>query len=164
VLCGISDFVMHGSSSSPNGASARGGLSGTSGSPGMSRGTVVAENADDEGGDAININIAPTADDGHYDSGSGNDDGNSNDDVDRDDEYNNNTPSASGPATPPEEEKSCWARFLSGVVHTNKDYGLGEFLQLPDVGADNLATNGDVELQAPTFFASQSVVRARRFI
>jgi hypothetical protein len=64
---------------------------------------------------------------------------------------------------PPEDEKSRRARLLCGVVRSNKDYGLGNMVRLPDASADAPAEFEEVELQVPTFFASRSVVRAGEF-
>jgi hypothetical protein len=81
-------------------------------------------------------------------SGSGNDD----DDDDDGDE----APRAAD--APPEDKTSRWAPLLRGVVRSNEDYGLGNMVRLPDASADAPAEFEDVELQAPTFFASRSVV------
>jgi hypothetical protein len=94
-------------------------------------------------------------DDEYEDAASGGGDDNDNDD---------NGDEAPGVANaPPEDEKSRRARLLCGVVRSNEDYGLGDMVRLPDTSADAPAVFEDVELQAPTFFASRSVVRAGGF-
>jgi hypothetical protein len=94
------------------------------------------------------------------------------DDDDDDDDYDDDASSADddeddseGAGAPPEEEdaESRKNRLLRGVVRTNDDYGLGAFVQLPDPSPEAPAVFGAVELQAPTFFASRSVVRAGGF-
>ncbi len=90
-----------------------------------------------------------------------------NDDDENDDDYNNDASSESdydddtdGAGAPPEEDAYARkARLLWGVVWTNEDYGLGEFVRLPDASAEASAVFEDVELQAPTSFASCLVVR-----
>jgi hypothetical protein len=86
-------------------------------------------------------------------SGSGDDD---------DDDDNGNEAPGVADATQ-EDEKSRQARLLHGVVRSNKDYGLSDMVRLLDSSADAPAVFEDVELQAPTFFASHSVVRAGGF-
>ncbi len=95
----------------------------------------------------------------------------SNNDNENNDDYNDDASSVDdnedgleGAGAPPEEDaESRKARLLRGVVRTNEDYGLGEFVRLPDASADAPAVFEDVELQASTFFASRSVVRAGGF-
>jgi hypothetical protein len=94
-------------------------------------------------------------DDDYEDAASGS--GDDNDDDDDGDE----APGAAD--APPEDEKSCRARLLRGVVRSNEDYGLGNMVWLPDASADAPAVFKDVELQAPTFFASRSVIHAGGF-
>jgi hypothetical protein len=53
--------------------------------------------------------------------------------------------------------------LFAGVVRSNKDYGLSNHMVLPDPEAAALAMFEALELQAPTFFASCSVVCASRF-
>jgi hypothetical protein len=62
-----------------------------------------------------------------------------------------------------EDEDARRVRLLAGVVRTNEDYGLGGGVVLPDADGAARATFGAVELWAPTFFASRSVVRAGGF-
>lgn len=95
------------------------------------------------------------------------------DDNDNDhDDYNNDRSSANddkddseGAGAPLEEEdaESCKNCLLRGIVCRNNDYSLGAFVQLPDPSHEAPAVFGTVELQAPTFFASRSVVQARGF-
>jgi hypothetical protein len=82
-------------------------------------------------------------------------------DDDDDDDDGDEAPGAAD--APSEDEKLLRARLLCGVVRSNEDYGLGDMVRLPDASADAPAVFEDVELQAPTFFASRSVVRARVF-
>jgi hypothetical protein len=84
-----------------------------------------------------------------------------NGDNDDDDDDGDEAPGAAN--APPEDEKSRRARLLRGVVRSNKDYGLGNMVRLPDASANAPAVFEDVELQAPTFFASRSIVRAGGF-
>jgi hypothetical protein len=99
----------------------------------------------------------------------GNDDDNDDDDY-NDDDYNDdasdnddddNAPEEAD--APPEEDNSRRARLLRGVVRTNEAYGLCPMECLPDASADATAVFEAVELQAPTFFASRSLVRAGGF-
>jgi hypothetical protein len=82
-------------------------------------------------------------------------------DDDDDDDNGDEAPGAAD--APPEDEKSRRARLLRGVVRSNEDYGLGNMVWLPDSSANAPAKFEDVELQAPTFFALRSVVRAGGF-
>ncbi len=92
-------------------------------------------------------------------------------DDDDDDDYDDNASSSrdndedpEGASAPPEKDADARkARLLRGVVRTNEDYGLGEFVHLPDASAEAPAVFENVELQAPTFFTSRSVVRAGGF-
>jgi hypothetical protein len=51
--------------------------------------------------------------------------------------------------------------MLRRIVWTKEDYSLKEFVWLPDARAEALTFFKDVELHAPTFFASYSVVCIR---
>jgi hypothetical protein len=82
-------------------------------------------------------------------------------DNDDDDDDGDEAPGAAN--APSEDEKSRRAHLLRGVVRSNEDYGLGDMVRLPDASADAPAMFEDVEQQAPTFFASRSVVRAGGF-
>jgi hypothetical protein len=97
-------------------------------------------------------------DDDYEDAASGSSD---NDDDDDDGDDGDEAPGAAD--APPEDKKSRQARLLCGVVGSNEDYGLGDMVRLPDASADAPAVFEGVELQAPTFFASRSVVRAGGF-
>jgi hypothetical protein len=90
---------------------------------------------------------------------------------DNDDDYNDYDNDASsagddkddleGASAPPEDDaklrKNC---LLRGVIRTNNNYGPSVFVQLLDPSPEALAVYGAVELQAPTFFTSHSVVLA----
>jgi hypothetical protein len=92
------------------------------------------------------------------------DDGDDSDDEDYEsDDDGDESPPAEAEAPPEEDADARKTRLLRGVVRTNEDYGLGEFVRLPDARADAPAAFDGVELQAPTFFASRSVVRAGGF-
>jgi hypothetical protein len=107
------------------------------------------------GGDSLDFDDDDDNNDDYEDAASGSGD-NDDDDDDGDEE-----PGAAN--APPENKKSCRARLLHGVVRSNKDYGLGDMVRLPDASSDAPAVFEDVELQAPTFFALRSVVRADGF-
>jgi hypothetical protein len=62
-----------------------------------------------------------------------------------------------------ETEDVRWVCLFAGVVHSNEDYSLINHMVFPDPDAAALAMFEALELQAPTFFASCSVVRAGRF-
>ncbi len=62
-----------------------------------------------------------------------------------------------------EDENARRVRLLVGVVRTNEDYGLGDLVRIPDANAAAPAVFEGVELTAPMFFASRSVVRAGGF-
>jgi hypothetical protein len=62
-----------------------------------------------------------------------------------------------------EDENARRVCLLVGVVRTNKDYGLGDLVRPPDANAAAPAVFEGVELTAPTFFASCSVVCAGGF-
>jgi hypothetical protein len=62
-----------------------------------------------------------------------------------------------------EDESARRVRLLASVVRTNKDYGLGNLVVLLDPDAAAPAKFEAMELQAPTFFASYSVVCAGGF-
>jgi hypothetical protein len=61
------------------------------------------------------------------------------------------------------DENARRVHLLACVVRTNEDSGLGPRVVLPDADGAALAMFQDVALQAPTFFASCSVVRAGGF-
>jgi hypothetical protein len=82
-------------------------------------------------------------------------------DNDNDDDDGDEAPGAAD--APPEDEKSRRACPMSGVVGSNEDYSLGDMVRLPDASTDAPAVFEDVELQALTFLASRSVVRAGGF-
>jgi hypothetical protein len=65
--------------------------------------------------------------------------------------------------TPLDDKNLCQVHLLAGVVHTNQHYGLGLMVPLPDASATVPAAFRAVVLQAPTFFATCSLVCANRF-
>ncbi len=91
-----------------------------------------------------------------------NDNDNYDDDSDDDDDDGNYEEPEEADA-PPEDKNSRQARLLRGVVRTNEDYGLCLMTPLPDASTIAPAVFEAIELQAPTFFALRSLVRAGGF-
>jgi hypothetical protein len=130
------------------GSAARGGSATTSsGAPGTA--------GSGPGGDAIDLDDDVDNNDDYEDAALGSGD---NDDID---DNGDEAPRVAN--APPEDEKLRRARLLRGVVRSNEDYGLSDMVRLLDSSADSLAVFKDLELQALTFFASRSVVRAGGF-
>jgi hypothetical protein len=105
-------------------------------------------------GDAIDLDDDDDENDDDYDNDA------SGDDADEDDD---DPEGAGAPLDEEENAESRKNRLLRGVVRTNDDYGLGAFVPLPDPSPEAPAVFETVELQAPVFFLSRSLVRAGGF-